>query len=196
MAERAPSRDGLWAELQESYDTYRLYSFLPDPPDRPFTDHWEAKGVRLARIWLGMPLLPVVLLRIRDHLLKRQAPLLPYICELLSGALWGVAIGRHASIGPGLIIPHGQVVIDGRVQIGRDCVINPWVTIGLSASRRWGFDGRGPVIGDGVYIGSGAKILGPVTVGDGARIGANAVVIEDVPAAATAVGAPARVVHE
>ena len=118
------------------------------------------------------------------------------LCELLSVALWRVSIGRHAVIGPGLVIPHGQVVVDGRVRIGRNCIINPWVTIGLSASRRWGFDRRGPVIGDRVFIGSGAKILGPVTIGDGARIGANAVVIDDVPAGVTVVGAPARVAHE
>ncbi|MDP3767886.1 MAG: hypothetical protein Q8S13_07710, partial [Dehalococcoidia bacterium] len=52
-----------------------------------------------------------------------------------------------------------------------------------------------PAIGDGVAIGTGAKVLGPVTVGDGARIGANAVVIDDVPPGATVVGAPARVVQ-
>jgi serine O-acetyltransferase len=93
------------------------------------------------------------------------------------------------------VIAHGHVVIDGSVDIGRDCLINPWVTIGLSGSRRWGFDARGPVIGDRVYIGTGAKILGPITIGDDVRIGANAVVIDDVPGGATVVGAPARVVH-
>ena len=58
-----------------------------------------------------------------------------------------------------------------------------------------GLDPRGPVIGDRVFIGTGAKVLGAITVGDDARIGANAVVIEDVPAGATVVGAPARVVQ-
>jgi serine O-acetyltransferase len=75
-------------------------------------------------------------------------------------------------------------------------VINPWVTIGLSGSRRWGFDARGPVIGDKVYIGTGAKVLGPITVGAGARIGANSVVMDDVPPGATVVGAPARIVRD
>ncbi|OGO50957.1 MAG: hypothetical protein A2148_02270 [Chloroflexi bacterium RBG_16_68_14] len=142
-----------------------------------------------------MPALPVILLRLRDGLLRRRVPLLPYLCELLSTAVWRIAIGRKVEIGPGLILPHGYVVIDGAVKIGRDCAINPWVTIGLSGSRRWGFDSRGPIIGDRVFIGTGAKVLGPITVGDGARIGANAVVIDDVPAGATVVGAPARVVQ-
>jgi len=140
-------------------------------------------------------MLPVLLFRLRNDLLRRQVPVLPYLCELLSSTIWHVVIGRHVEVGPGLIIPHGHAVIDGIVRIGRNCIINPWVTIGLSGSRRWGFDRRGPIIGDRVFIGTGAKVLGPVTVGDDVRIGANAVVIEDVPVGATVVGAPARVVH-
>jgi serine O-acetyltransferase len=95
-----------------------------------------------------------------------------------------------------LFIPHGYVVIDGPVTIGSDCVINPWVTIGLSGSRRWGFDQRGPIIGDRVHVGTGSKVLGPITIGDDVRIGANSVVIDDVPSGATVVGAPARVVRD
>ncbi|MDE3096414.1 MAG: hypothetical protein KGK07_10510 [Chloroflexota bacterium] len=92
------------------------------------------------------------------------------------------------------MITHGQVVIDGRTRIGRHCQINPWVTIGLSNSKKLGFSVEGPTIGDEVRIGTGAKLIGPIAVGDGARIGANAVVIHDVPAGATVVGVPARVV--
>ena len=187
--------DGLWEELQEAYDTYLAHSFTEEPPDRPLIEHWKAKGERAAAVYLGMPLLPVLLFRLRNDLLRRQVPVLPYLCELLSSTIWHVVIGRHVEVGPGLIIPHGHAVIDGIVRIGRNCIINPWVTIGLSGSRRWGFDRRGPNIGDRVFIGTGAKVLGPVTVGDDVRIGANAVVIEDVPVGATVVGAPARVVH-
>jgi len=196
MANAEEAEDGLRAELQEAYDTYAFYSFTEEPPERPLLDYWKATAERAARVYLGMPLLPVMLFRIRNHLLRVRAPILPYLCELLSNAFWRVSIGRQVEIGPGLIIPHGYVVIDGRVRIGRECTINPWVTIGLSASRRWGFDYRGPNIGDRVFIGTGAKVLGPVTVGDGVRIGANAVVIDDVPVGATVVGAPARIVHE
>jgi serine O-acetyltransferase len=121
-------------------------------------------------------------------------PLLPGLCDLLSRALFRVQIGDAVEIGPGLTLTHGNVVIDGRVRIGAYCQINPWVTIGLSNSRRVGFSADGPTIGDHVHIGTGAKILGPVRIGDYARIGANAVVIDDVPAHATAVGAPARIV--
>ena len=196
VPERIARPPDLWDELQEVYDSYESHSFTDKPPDKPFTEHWKAVGERSARIWLGMPILPVLLFRIRNRLLRNETPVLPYLCELLSAGIWHVYIGRYVTIGTGLVIPHGYVVIDGKVTIGDGCVINPWVTIGLSGRRRWGFDRRGPVIGDRVFIGTGAKVLGPVTVGDGARIGANAVVIDDVPAGATVVGAPARVAQE
>ena len=186
----------LWTELQEVYDTYEVHSFTARPPDRPVGDHFKGESERLAKVLFGMPTLSVGLYRVRENLLAKQTPLLPYVCELLARAFWHVAIGRKVTFGPRLLIPHGHVVIDSKVTIGADVVINPWVTIGLSGSRRWGFDARGPIIGDKVQIGTGAKVLGPITIGDGARIGANAVVLDDVPSGATVVGAPARVVHD
>ena len=74
--------------------------------------------------------------------------------------------------------------------IGRNCVIAPWVTIGTNGSV------AGPHIGDDVFIGTGAKVLGAIHVGDRVRIGANAVVIEDVPPDTTVVGIPARPVRQ
>ena len=88
---------------------------------------------------------------------------------------------------PGFVLIHAQgVVINGSVRGGADVKIEHQVTIGA--------EGRAsPVLGDGVFVGAGAKIIGPVTVGDRARIGANAVVVHDVPAETTAVGVPAKV---
>jgi serine O-acetyltransferase len=91
-------------------------------------------------------------------------------------------------IGPGLMLPHGFALVLHAQRIGRDCLILQGVTLG----RRQGDDAY-PTIGDQVEIGAGASILGSVRVGDGAIIGANAVVLTDVPAAATAVGVPARI---
>ncbi len=195
MAEPGQPVNGLRADLRDAYESYKLHSLSPPPPDKPLAEHWKAKGERTALLFLGMPLLPVLLFRLRNALLQRGVPILPYLCDLVSNAIWDIAIGRQVTAGPGLIIPHGHVVIDGNVEIGSECSINPWVTIGLSGRRRWAFDYRGPIIGDRVTIGTGAKILGPITIGDGARIGANAVVIDDVPANATAVGVPARIVQ-
>src|SRR3954451_20657504 len=98
-----------------------------------------------------------------------------------------VSIGDPVVMEPGVYIVHGQVVIDGIVEIKRGTVISPFVTIGLRPGT-W----QGPKIGRNVIIGTGAKVLGDVTVGDAARIGANAVVVSDVPAGATVVGIPAQ----
>ena len=113
---------------------------------------------------------------------------------MLSRSIFRVSIGNRVEIGPGLMMTHGNVIIDGRTSIGKNCQINPWVTIGLSNSKKLGFSVEGPTIGDHVHIGTGAKVLGPITVGDHVRIGANAVVVHDVPPNVTVVGAPARVV--
>jgi serine O-acetyltransferase len=99
-------------------------------------------------------------------------------------------IGRGAEFGPGFVLIHGTgVVINGGVRGGSNVKLEHQVTIG--AERR-----QSPTLGDDVFVGAGAKVIGPVTVGSGARIGANAVVVHDVPAHATAVGIPARVVRQ
>lgn len=104
-------------------------------------------------------------------------------------------IAREASIGPGLRIVHPfDIVIGPDVHIGKDVVIFNGVTLGNRLSRD-SWTGM-PKVGDGVLIGTGAKILGPIHIGDNAKIGANAVVLISVPKNATAVGNPARIVSE
>lgn len=107
---------------------------------------------------------------------------------------WQVVAGAHitpdSDIGGGLQIPHPNgVVIHENAVIGSNCMIMQQVTIGQLAGPPV------PRLGDRVYVGAGAKILGGVIIGDGARIGANAVVLTDVPANCTAVGIPARVIQ-
>ena len=93
-------------------------------------------------------------------------------------------------IGPGFVARHGYSSILSADRIGANCFVHHEVTIG------WDEKGQHPPrIGDGVFIGAGAKILGAVTIGDGVRIGANAVVLRDVPDGCTAVGVPARVIE-
>jgi serine O-acetyltransferase len=100
-----------------------------------------------------------------------------------------ISIGDPVVLEPGIYIIHGQVVLDGLVDVGAGTVIGPFVTVGLRAGHV-----RGATIGRSVSIGTGAKLIGEVRVGEGAQIGANSVVVSDVPAGATVVGAPARVV--
>jgi serine O-acetyltransferase len=98
-------------------------------------------------------------------------------------------IGRGADFGPEFVLIHSQgVVINGNVRGGRRVFVEHQVTIGAEKYQT-------PVLGDDVFIGAGAKIIGPVRVGNGARIGANAVVVRDVPANATVGGVPARVLR-
>jgi serine O-acetyltransferase len=92
-----------------------------------------------------------------------------------------------SEIGPGLFIQHGFATIIAARRLGANCWVNQQVTIGFDNP-----DER-PVLGDGVSVHAGAKVLGDITIGDGARIGANAVVLTDVPAGCTAVGVPARI---
>jgi serine O-acetyltransferase len=117
----------------------------------------------------------------------RRLPMLPRVFHRLAMMTGQICIGDPVVVQPGVYIPHGQVVVDGVVEIGTGVVLFPFVTIGLQAAKM-----KGPTIGDRAVIGSGAKILGPVRVGEKARVGANAVVLTDVPDRATVVGIPAR----
>jgi serine O-acetyltransferase len=105
----------------------------------------------------------------------------------------GVEIHPGASIGRRVFIDHGMgVVIGETAQIGDDCTLYHGVTLG---GVSWNKGKRHPTLGKGVVVGAGAKILGPFIVGDGAKVGSNSVVVKPVPAGATVVGIPARIVE-
>ena len=99
-------------------------------------------------------------------------------------------IGRNATFGPGFVLVHSYgVVINSSVKGGSGVKLEHQVTIGAEKERA-------PVLGDNVFVGAGAKVLGSVRVGSDTKIGANAVVVSDVPDGATAVGVPARIVGQ
>lgn len=111
---------------------------------------------------------------------------------MLRHRIWSVATGAdiplNSRIAGGLLLPHPNgVVVHPASDIGPNCLLFQQVTLGSRA-------GRAPRLGGNVVVGAGAKLLGDIRIGDHARIGANAVVLEDVPAGATSVGIPARVV--
>ena len=128
------------------------------------------------------------LYRAKARLQGLGVPLLPRLAHRLAMVAAQVSIGDPVVVEPGIYILHGQVVIDGTVEIGSGVTIAPWVTIGLRAGNY-----QGATIERDVSIGTGAKIIGPVRIGEGATIGANAVVVDDVPPGVTVVGVPARV---
>ncbi len=111
----------------------------------------------------------------------------------LSRWLTGIEIHPGATIGRRFFIDHGMgVVIGETAEIGDDCTLYHGVTLGGTS---WNKGKRHPTLGKGVVVGAGAKILGPILIGEGARIGSNAVVVKEVPAGATAIGIPARIVE-
>ncbi|MBZ1351254.1 serine O-acetyltransferase [Alcaligenaceae bacterium LF4-65] len=112
----------------------------------------------------------------------------------LSRMLTGIEIHPGATIGRRVFIDHGFGVVIGETsEIGDDCTIYQGVTLG--GTRLYKGAKRHPTLGKGVVVGAGAQVLGGFTVGDGARIGSNAVVVKPVPAGATAVGNPARIIE-
>jgi serine O-acetyltransferase len=147
------------------------------------------QAVRL--MWVSDAFLAQAFYRAQARLDALGVPVLPRLAHRLAMSTAQVCIGKNVVIHPGVHLGHGQVVIDGFVEIHRGTVILPFVTIGLRQGKA-----RGPTIGRDVLIGTGARILGPVTVHRDARIGANSVVIDDVPARATVVGVPARIVGD
>ncbi len=131
----------------------------------------------------------LVLYRCRTELRRRGIPVLPGLAHRLSVAWAQLSIDDRALIHPGIIVPHGQIVIDGDVEIHGGARLRPWITIAPNGDHP-----VAPTLEHDVSVGTGATILGPITVGAGARIGANAVVVDDVPPATTVVGNPGQVV--
>ena len=113
--------------------------------------------------------------------------------QTLLFVLLHAVIPCRTEIGPGCLLAHGGVgvVIHPEARIGRNVLIHHQVTIGGTGKGR-----HAPVLGDDIYIGAGAKILGPVRIGDSCVIGANAVVVKSVPPRCVVAGVPARVIRE
>lgn len=128
---------------------------------------------------------------IRWRWLRLPFSFLYKVLYVLVQILTGIELPCEVQVGRRLTIEHfGGIIISGDTVFGDDVIIRNGVTVGL---RHTGIRGS-PVIGNGVDIGAGAKVLGPIHIGDNVAIGANAVVIHDVPANSIAVGVPARII--
>jgi serine O-acetyltransferase len=153
-----------------------------------------ATGVHPAEILAAWPGVHALLSHRVAHALDAAGvPLAPRALAYASRTLTGIEIHPTAEIGDGLFIDHGMgVVIGETAEIGENVTMYQGVTLGGTG---FATGKRHPTVEDNVTIGSGAKLLGPITIGHGAKIGANAVVIHDVPPNTTVVGNPGHPVR-
>ena len=129
--------------------------------------------------------------RVAHRLWKRGAKLPALVLAQGARSITGVEIHPGATIGRRFFIDHGMGVVVGETaEVGDDVMLYHGVTLGGRSMERVK---RHPTVEDGVTIGAGARVLGPVVIGEESQIGANAVVVKDVPAGATAIGIPATV---
>ncbi len=131
--------------------------------------------------------------RVSHMLYQAGVPILPRLLANMTKVITGIEIHPAARIGPRLFIDHGSgVVIGETAELGADVTLYQGVTLGGTGFQR---GKRHPTVGDEVMVGSGAKLLGPITVGARTKIGANSVVIHDVPPNSTVVGNPGHPVR-
>ena len=153
-----------------------------------------ARGVSNLEILATWPGVHALLAHRVAHGLNRAGvPVLPRLIAAVARSITGIEIHPAARIGCGLFIDHGMgVVIGETAEIGNDVTLYQGVTLGGTG---FATGKRHPTVQDNVTVGSGARLLGPITVGHGSKIGANTVVIHDVPANCTVVGNPGHPVR-
>ena len=165
---------GLWAQIAEDH--------------RAHGQDWTRPGFRAVAVhrfgnWR---------MRIAPKLLRAPFSLLYRWMFRRVRNYYGIELPYSVKLGRRVVFEHqGGVVVHGDTVIGDDCIIRQGVTLGNKSLDE---PMSAPTLGTGVNVGAGAKVLGAINVGDGAAIGANAVVVKDVPARATVVGIPARIV--
>lgn len=156
----------------------------------------KPRGIGFLLGTLSPRFVPVLLARTAHKFYLLGLSPLARVVSLANFFLFGIEIAVRCPIGPGLILPHTHGTVIGARSIGANAIIFQGVTLGAKeVDFGYSQDAR-PSVGDGVVIGSGAKVLGGLTIGDGARIGANSVVLRSVPANRLVVGIPGRVVED
>lgn len=148
----------------------------------------ETTHKTMAKAFLTDGSLSMLLYRFMQASQQARLGVFAMLFNKLNVILCRCVIGRRAQFGPGFVLIHSTgVVINSKVRGGARILLEHGVTIGEEKSQA-------PVLGDDVFVGAGAKIIGGVTVGSRTKIGANAVVLQDIPDDATAVGVPAKIV--
>ena len=130
--------------------------------------------------------------RLAHTLFRWHIPVLPRLVSHITRFLTGIEIHPGATIGEGLCIDHGMGIVIGETSvIGDNVTLYQGVTLGGTSHKR---KKRHPTLGNDVVVGVGAQLIGDITIGDNAKVGAGSVVINSVPANATVIGVPGRVV--
>jgi serine O-acetyltransferase len=151
----------------------------------------DGANVSLLRVILADGTGANILYRLTSYFTKFKLlfPLV-LILQWLNKVLYGCVIGAKAEFSDGFVLVHPiGVVINSKVKGGKNVIIESGVVIGDEK-------GKSPVLGDNVFIGAGAKVIGNVMIGNNTKIGANAVIVKDVPDGATAVGIPGRILNK
>jgi serine O-acetyltransferase len=160
---------------------------------------YKARGYHGKDIWLNSAIWAIAVHRLGNWLYVDKpnaliaAPLkvVFFFANLFCEVVMEMHIDAQATIGPGLYIAHiGGVHINPAAVLGKNCDLAHRVTIGASAMGRQGV----PVLGDDVYVGTGATLVGKIKIGSGAKIAANTLVITNVPEGATVMGVPGRII--
>ncbi len=150
----------------------------------------EGYQVSILRTFLSDGTSANLLYRLTSFLVKYSMSPLAIITIWFNRVINGCVIGAKASFGHGLVIMHPVgVVINSKVVGGENIVLESGVVIGDEK-------GKAPILGNNIFIGAGAKIVGGITIGDNVKIGANAVVVKDVPSNVTVVGIPAKIINK
>jgi len=160
---------------------------------------YTSRGYRGRDLWLNPAVWSIGCYRLGNwlyvtkpaFLIRIPLKVISFFANKFCEVFMEMCIDPHASIGPGLYIGHiGGVHINPEAVLGSNCDLAHRVTIGTSAMGRQG----APVLGDDVYIGTGATLVGKIKVGNGAKIAANTLVISNIPDGATVMGVPGRII--
>lgn len=151
------------------------------------------------RLWLGVlspRFVPVLLCRLAFFFYRLKLGPVAKVVSLLNFFLFGIEIAVRCPIGKGLFLPHTQGTVIGAWSIGENATIFQGVTLGAREVDFSYQESSRPSVGDNVIIGSGAKVLGGLTLGSNSRVGANSVVLVDVAPGFLAIGIPAKVIDK
>jgi serine O-acetyltransferase len=179
----------------KSTTEYNIYSYLSSDVSRA---HYLFSGNNIIfpkfKVFIRLlspRLMPVFLYRISHFLYHANLGFLAKLIALVNFFLFGIEIAVQCQIGKGLFLPHTQGTVIGAYSIGDNAIIFQGVTLGAKELDFYFQENLRPVLGHGVTVGAGAKVLGGIVIGDGSSIGANAVVLESVPAHVLSAGIPA-----